>query len=452
VDLVQSIAENVQARRLIGPRARVVVAVSGGVDSMVLLHALHALARPRKWSLHVAHFNHLLRGRQSDADARFVIRTARHLGIPCEGDSADVKRFAREAGLSIEAAGRQLRHAFLVRVARSHQAKTIVLAHHADDQVELFFLRLLRGAGTAGLAGMDWRSPSPFLSSISLVRPLLDQPKEALLEFARRKKIQFREDASNACREMTRNRVRHDLIPLLTRSYQPALAKIVWRQMEILRAESEHLSTEVKAWLEEPDHLPFSRLATALQRRCLQTQLQAHGVTPSFDLVEQLRREPRRRVMVAPHLSVVRNEQGWVNTLQVESARFQEALSVLPLTDRVGRTTFGGLPLSWRIVSQRSPALPARQTGTEWYDADKVGTRTHLRYWRPGDRFQPIGLAKPVKLQDLFTNAKISADQRRHRVLATTGSGEIWWVQGLRISERFKITAATKRRLRWSWG
>src|SRR5208337_2330462 len=150
---------------------------SGGVDSMVLLHALHRLAKQHGWQLTVAHFNHRLRGRASDADENLVRRTAAAMKLAVVAGRADVKAFARKSKLSIEMAARKLRHEFLAREARKRKIRIVALAHHADDQVELFFLRLLRGTGGEGLAGMKWRSPLSADPRLTLVRPLLDVTK-----------------------------------------------------------------------------------------------------------------------------------------------------------------------------------------------------------------------------------------------------------------------------------
>ena len=186
-ELLHRVESEIQNRRQLLRGQRILVAVSGGVDSMVLLHVLHSLAPKNHWHICVAHFNHRLRGRASDADERLVLKTARSLKLRVVVENADVKTFATKSKLSLEMAARKLRHEFLARVARKHRIKRIALAHHADDQVELFFLRLLRGAGGEGLAGMKWRSPSPANKTISLVRPLLRFSKSDLAEFARDK-------------------------------------------------------------------------------------------------------------------------------------------------------------------------------------------------------------------------------------------------------------------------
>jgi len=183
-DLLDHIDQSIKSHRLFGSRQPILVAVSGGLDSMVLLSALHELSPKHGWKLSVAHFNHQLRGRSSDADERLVRRTAGGLGLRIVTERADVRKFATAHRVSIEMAARKLRHDFLARTALRWKISTAALAHHADDQLELFFLRLLRGSGGEGLAGMKWRNASPSNPNIQLVRPLLDLPKSSLREFA----------------------------------------------------------------------------------------------------------------------------------------------------------------------------------------------------------------------------------------------------------------------------
>ena len=238
-ELLDHIDRSIQTRRLVRPGQRILVAVSGGVDSMVLLHLLHDLAPGHGWQLTAAHLNHQLRGRSSDADEQLVRRTVQKLGVPLVAGRAAVAELARRRGLSLEMAARQLRHSFLARTARRRHIPIVALAHHADDQVELFFLRLLRGSGGEGLGGMKWRTRSAADAGIQLVRPLLDQPKAALVEYAGEHGIRYREDASNAVLDFQRNRIRHELLPLLRRKYQPALDRTISRVMDIVGAEAE---------------------------------------------------------------------------------------------------------------------------------------------------------------------------------------------------------------------
>jgi tRNA(Ile)-lysidine synthase len=417
---------------------------------MVLLHLLVQLAPRHGWRLCVAHLNHSLRGASSRADERLVRRTADQLGLACRVETGNVREFARAEKLSIEMAARRLRHEFLVRAARQAGAGTIALAHHADDQVELFFLRLFRGSGSEGLAGMRWLRPSPVNARIRLVRPLLAFTKAELLQFASKQKILFREDASNTAEDILRNRIRHRLLPLLRKDYQPAMKQAVLRAMDITSAESAFAADAARIWLRHRSP-SFARLAIAVQRRVVLSQLVDAGLTADFDMVERLRASAKP-VSVGPGVIVQRSISGMLELRRIEETGFAHEEHCLHLESIRGNTDFAGLQISWSCLPTQGFRRPKKQSPrVEFFDADQVGPSVILRHWRPGDRFQPIGMPSAVKLQDLFTNARIPAAERRTRVLATTADGDIFWVQGLRIGERFKLQPTTRRRLRLSW-
>ncbi len=241
---------------------------------MVLLHLLAGLAGKHGWRPVVAHFNHRLRGRNSDLDQKLVVRTAKRLGLGWVTDGAEVRKHAEGQKVSVEMAARELRHAFLAKAAGGLGIRTIALAHHADDQVELFFLRLLRGAGGRGLAGMRWQNPSPGDGRKMVIRPLLEASKEDLRQFAGAQCIKFREDATNAQLDIQRNRIRHELLPLLARHYQPALKEVVLRQMNLVEAEADFSSAAASEWLKVGRPEPFESLAVAVQRQTSAIYLQ----------------------------------------------------------------------------------------------------------------------------------------------------------------------------------
>ena len=477
-DLLHYIEQNILDRRLLKRGQGVLVAVSGGLDSMTLLQLLRKLALRHRWKLTVVHFNHQLRGRSSDADESLVRKTASAMKLPFAVGRADVRRFAKTSKLSIEMAARKLRHEFYARTARERSISTVVLAHHADDQVELFFLRVLRGAGGEGLAGMKWRSASPVDGKITLIRPLLDVTKAALREFAQEHKIGFREDATNARLDLPRNRVRHELLPLLRRRYQPALTRTILRLMEIVGAEAKMIGETAQQWLKtnsrkrgdeaqvksgrrqakggksESPHVVsccFEKLPVAVQRRVLQLQLVELGVWADFDLVERLRRAPEVLIGAGPGFSVIRDAAGTAELRTQTPVGFKVNELTINLADQGGEAGFDGVQFHWNFENKKTTITRGQRAGREFFDADKIGAQITLRHWRAGDRFQPIGLKSAVKLQDLFTNQKIPRMQRHHLVVAETEEGKIFWVQGLRMSEPFKLTRATKRRLVWRW-
>ena len=458
-DLLQHVEQNIQNRGLFKRGGKILVAVSGGLDSMTLLQALKKLSGKYRWQLIVGHFNHRLRGRASDTDERLVRKTAAAMKLRVAAGSADVKAFAVKSKLSLEMAARELRHEFFARVASERKIKTIALAHHAGDQVELFFLRLLRGAGGEGLAGMKWRSPSPADKTISLVRPLLDSSKSELAEFARENKIRFRDDATNCSPDFLRNRIRNELLPLLRKNYQPGLDKAVLRLMEIVGVESEFAGEAAQSVVSslrlgkvrpKAERYIFDDLPIAIQRRVLQQQLADVGVVSDFDLIESLRQAADCFISIGPNRTVARNATGRVALCAGQTSRFNDEQLLVEL-DMAEQVVFDSMRFDWQIQSPGKRLLPRRKSGREFFDADKIGDKIVLRHWRPGDRFNPIGLSSPVKLQDLFTNAKIPRGWRRKLILAEAPGGGIFWVEGLRIGEKFKLTPRTKRRLAWNW-
>lgn len=430
---------------------RLVLAVSGGLDSMVLLHLLKAAVPSQSWKLHVAHFNHCLRGPESDADARFVRQTAEELGLPYHEEAAPVESL-KGPGESLEMAARRLRHAFLARTAVSVGAPKVVLAHHLDDQVELFYLRLLRGAGSEGLGGMRSKAPSPACSEITLLRPLLEIPRATLLASATKRGLDYREDASNRSLKPRRNQLRHELLPLLRDRFQPALTEVTGRMMQLLRDEAAVVEHLAAVWLSGAAD-PFPALLPGLQRQILRLQLRRLGVDAPFDRVEELRLNPEHQVNLDRHRRGWRDANGRVHLEEaVPSPQFSQEILRIDLEAHGNEARFSGRGFQWKFDDSPAPAPSMARSGNgEEFDASKVGTRICLRHWRPGDRYQPIGMSAPLRLQDWFTNRKVARADRHQRVVATAQNEQIFWVEGERIDERFKLDNETTRRLKWNW-
>tara|TARA_Y100001934_G_scaffold16697_2_gene19988 strand:- start:871 stop:2232 length:1362 start_codon:yes stop_codon:yes gene_type:complete len=442
--LFSQVGGEIAEQRLITKRAKVLVGVSGGVDSIVLLHVLNALASANSWKLAVAHFNHRLRGRDSNSDERFVRRLADRLGLRCFVGEADVSALAKNAGESIEMAARKARHQFFADAAREWGCRRIALAHHSDDQIELFFIRLLRGAGIDGLTGMPAVSPSPADKRLSLVRPLLGISRTEIEAFAQRLKLKFREDSSNRDTRHLRNRVRHDLLPILRGNFQPGLDQVILRTLQQLGDEKE-LADQAAGFLSEKS-IAFEELPAAAKRRIIHAQLIRKCETPSFKLIDAL--VDSNAPVVHSEGKALRRVGG--ELVEVESVSAFEDEPELVLTPmRAWQTrSLGSRTVRFRVQSGKMDKA-RKDPDEELFDFDRIGPNITLRHWRPGDRYRPIGMKQSKKLQDCFVNQKIPKTLRHQLLVATTAGGEIFWVEGLRIAEFVKLTSGTRGILRW---
>ncbi len=437
------------------PTEPLLVGVSGGADSVALLDALVQLGyRP-----HVCHLNHQWRGADSDADAEFVKKLAGQYGLPVTiglmSDFADVApagsvgaasrpRPAAAAGLvgaaspprpagesgdrevaPTEERGRRARFAFFESVAARTGIHTLALAHTADDQAETFLMRLIRGAGLEGLAGM---AAEKQIGSLRVVRPMLTVTRAEVVEYLRCRQLTWREDASNADRRFLRNRIRHELLPLLERDYNPAIREVLWRTAEILRAEAE-------------------RDPVAAERRAIRELV---GEV-SFEQVEAIRQlKTGDEVTLPGGVVVYRDYDGVKLAGPVEPLRGRWPLKLS------GETKIAELGVRFvAVVGAVSPpraagesrdreVAPAEQ-GAECFDADALGDAPFVRTWEAGDRFQPLGMKGEKKLQDFFVDEKVPRRERGRVPLLCATDGRIAWVVGYRIAEPFKVTERTRR-------
>jgi tRNA(Ile)-lysidine synthase len=349
----------------------------------------------------------------------------------------------------IERAARSARHAFLGATGARIAARRIVLAHHADDQVELFFVRLLRGAGSRGLGGMRKVNRHGPPLNARLIRPFLDLRRAELAAWAATEGVAYREDASNRDPRFLRNQVRHELLPLLITRFSPATPTVVLRTMQTLADEADWLRAQAEEFLAAPAtrRPEFATCHPALQRGVLALQLEQLPLAFDSQVIERLREDAGVIINTPGNQFISRDEAGRVRVHAAPVPEFQANTHTLELNGANGGCRFGSVEVDWSLKRRfRRAKFPADQ---EMFDATSIGGTIILRHWQPGDRFQPIGMKHPVKLQDLFTNARVPAAERRRRVIATTSAGEIFWVEGLRIGERFKLTSASKTCLVW---
>ncbi len=471
--------------------APIIVGVSGGADSLCLLHALNTLAPEFDWQLHVAHLNHQLRGEEAQADADFVRDLARQWNLPYTIEARDVAAFARRQKLSIEEAARQVRYGFLLEVALTQHSDTIAVAHNADDQAESVLMHFLRGSGLSGLRGMqpkmlitDLRliiqhSTTPALHAarqrgasvsnqqfkIHLVRPLLDTPRAAIDEYCRQHDLHPRLDATNADTTYFRNRLRHELLPLLE-TYNPQIRSILCRTADVIAAEHEILQAhtndvwgmilveesdialtfDLPLWRRQPIGMQRALLRQAIQR--LRPPLRDIDFVHIEEAIEILRRATTGDQVTLPQNLL----------LEVSYATFTIApRDALSLPD-------------WPLLPERSATLPIDVPGitplpeSAWslttvfeacdsglplarfaacFDADTLPAPLTLRPRTSADRFQPQGMPASVRLKDWMINAKIPRAIRDRLPLIVSGD-QIVWVPGYRVGQSFLVTETTQ--------
>jgi tRNA(Ile)-lysidine synthase len=429
--------------------------VSGGPDSVCLLHILASLQKELEIKLWVAHLDHQLRGDDSEADARYVANLAHQMGVSATIGRRDAEGYRKEKRCSLEEAAREVRYAFLAEVATSVGASRVAVGHTADDQVETVLMHLIRGSG--GLRGM---SPATQRGSLLIVRPLLGVRREETEAYCQFHKLMPRSDPSNLSLSRLRNRIRHELLPLL-RSYNPSIDKALLHTTRILADDLSFLEEEVfRIWgeivIEEGgtiilDSGRLSRLPPSLQRRLLRAVVRR--LLGNLRDIEAAHIEAMRAMIAKPAGKRLSLPQGLVLTTEYGRcliARDSTSLCPFPTLEGEfpllvpGETRLPGWQVRAKVVPSES-FDPRQPDGFKAYlDLDRAGSELMARARRPGDRFQPLGLEQPKKLQDFMVDAKIPR-QWRGRVPLVCSPQQIIWVVGWRIDERVKVTEATRR-------
>jgi tRNA(Ile)-lysidine synthase len=451
--LAERVSELARMQNLFPGYGKIVVAVSGGLDSMVLLDLLVASELNIRGRLVVAHFNHQLRGAESDADAVFVEESARSYDLPFELGCADVSLKAKELSGGLEAVAREVRHSFFASLSNRLGCSTVALAHHLDDQVETFFIRLFRGAGGRGLAGMSVLSSSHLDPEVKLVRPLLELRRIEIEAYAQELGINHREDESNNDTRFLRNKIRHDLLPYMFELFNPSIHRQIIKTMGLVGDDSDCIDAIAMKWLSK-ENTAFEKLPVAVQRKVLQRQLFSKSVESSFDLVESLRTKLNQAIEVSPGKRLIRKETGMIEWLPFMNKRvFSIDRCEIDLFGKKDEIEFDGLKFWFERVSGGLDKFAelGQKSNREVFDARSLGSHITLRHWSPGDRFQPIGQTGEKKLQDLFVNKKIPLSERHRRAIGESDDGRLFWVNGLRIADPFKVTVSTTELLLFHW-
>lgn len=447
------------------------VAVSGGGDSLALLYALHQAQAEFDLRLRGAHLNHTLRGAESDADAAFVAAAFRRLDIPYTLQRADVAAYRRAHKLSMEDAARRVRYAFLADAAARHAAHAVAIAHTADDQAETLLMNIIRGSGLDGLRGMQ---PLDRLAidaaDLTLFRPLLGVSRAQTYAYCAALGLQPRQDASNLSLEHTRNRIRLELMPMLER-VNPSARDALLRLARNAAEDADYIRAQTNAVWQDVAHQSdagegvialnaqvLARQHPAVQSRILRRAVQA--VKGSAEGITRHHILDMRRLIAGPAGRTLHLPDGILFAIGYNEAHIGSGASVTdalsPLPPIRGEHTLAvpgetRIP-GWRISASICDAADSRGAIaspdglSETLDLDCIGAALHLRGRRPGDRFQPLGMAHSKKLQDFMVDERIPRRWRDSVPLLVSRYG-IACVAGHRIAHWARVTDATKRRL-----
>ena len=447
------IASCIRQQRLLGAGDRVLVGVSGGVDSVVLLHVLQKLG----YAVEAAHVNYGLRA-EAEADEAHVRLLCKKCEVPLWAKRCNAKAEAEQKKTSVQEAARDLRYLFFAETAARRGIGHVAVAHHLDDQAETLLLNLFRGAGPEGLAGMAPARRLSAASDVLLVRPLLATRRAAIEAYARAEELTWREDASNHSPEYRRGALRSEIMPLVEAYFGTATPERIARTADLLRAYLDkgfhhhlafHFEQAARSTSEGGGRLDLAyleRLPTVWQDRLL---LEA--------LKRWLPGAPRRADFAAEVRGLVGKQTG----RRVESKagviwRERTALLFKPRSEKEkqgrawphmlaeGETV--KLPQG-RLTARYAPVPERHKSGTPntvHIDADRLRFPLAVRPWQPGDRLRPLGLDGSKKVSDLLTEAKV-ATHRRQEVLVVLSAGEIVWVVGHRLSRDVRLRDATRR-------
>jgi tRNA(Ile)-lysidine synthase len=468
--MLKTVRKTIEEFGLLERGEHLLVAVSGGPDSVALLQALLRLSADYRLHLTAAHLNHGLRGAEAKREEEFVSRLCAGMGITCICKTVDMHTLWRGSGRSLEEIGREERYRYLFETAERCGARKVATGHHRDDQAETVLINLIRGSGLEGLKGMR-----PIRDG-RLIRPLLNVSRGEILAFLNRERLTYTVDSSNLSPVFLRNRIRNELIPELATRYNPRIVEGLCHMAEIVRREDEYLQAEVgqilRQWGIEPDGgepllpiAPFLELHEAMQGRIVKYLLEA--VSPSGSglgyrhieaVLTILRRSPPRPASLdLPCLIRVEREGcvlriGRVTGRQARRDGLSEkrrppAYSYPVEVPGLVRLDAIGRDVRFEVIDKPSLREMKNLQGVAFMDLERIDPPLVLRNHRPGDRIEPLGMSGMKKVKSYFIDGKIPY-LLRNRIPLLVDERSVVWIAGERISDRVKVTKRTKKVLK----
>jgi len=425
----------ISRHKLIDSDDRILLAISGGIDSVVMCELFHQSGI----RFDIAHCNFSLRGEESDGDELFVRNLGEKLNVKVYVKEFDTQSFAVKEGISIQMAARDLRYLWFKQLALGHGYHKIAIGHNLDDQAETFFINLLRGTGIAGLRAMK-----PYHEG--LIRPLLIFSREEIVNFATENECSFREDSSNASDKYMRNRIRHHLLPLL-KELQPELYPVFSENIERLADTETVYLNEIERQRQLKVHVSGNRHLINIERLIDLNPLHTYlfeflkpyefNETTVSQLISVLNDIPGKIFLSASHRLIKDRE-----SLIIEPLEDSKHENVEVFIDEDTVHTDVPLHIEFTILDRHQFTAFNPSPLIAWIDKGKLTFPLTLRRMQTGDKFRPLGMKGFRKLSDFLTNLKIPLPDKQNTFVITSGV-DIVWVVGYRVDDRYKVTSST---------
>ena len=453
-DIIRKTRSTIAQHRMTMPGDRVIVAVSGGPDSVCLLDVLNRLSQELEINLVVAHYDHGLRKNEDEFETQLVRDIAASMGIPFEVEKAPAML---KDSPSLEERARDARYAFLEKIRNKYGAQKIAMGHNLNDQAETVIMRLFRGSGPSGLSGIP-----PVRDNI-IIRPLIEIRRDEIIEYLKSRGLPFANDSSNSNKKHLRNRIRLELMPMLL-EYQPRLFEHLGTVSNIIRDEDEFLESMASEWIKsnstEAENGDISvtvssikNLAAPLKNRVIRNllkQVDGNIYPMEYDhvvsVLNLLNNEQPQCSIDLPNGITVKKIYDRLNFSLESEDQYTEYSYLIKghgtyILDAVGQT------LMLEEIDNIPDMLRAADPFTAYLDADRVEFPLTARNFRPGDRFVPLGMKGHKKIKNFFIDLKVPSEKRASTPILTCGD-KVVWVCGIRIDERFKVTPETKKILK----
>ena len=456
--MIEKVINTIKCNNMFEVNDKVVVALSGGPDSICLLHILHTLKDELNISIVAAHVNHCLRGEAADNDEMYVKKICEELGIQCFVKREDVHRISKERGISCEMAGREVRYQFFEEVLHKINGNKIAIAHNANDQAETVLMRILRGTGLQGLVGIR-----PVRDNI-FVRPIINLTRDEIENYCEVNKLNPRIDKTNFENIYTRNKIRLELIPYIQKNFNSDVIEVLNRFSDTVKVDNEYINNVAKEKYNEYSEISeekiilkgqlFKEHEAILTRviriaiKNIKGNLNNLEKNHIYDIIDIQKKSTGKYIMLPSGIRVT-NNYGDIYVYKEEKEhkvqKINKEVELNLLEENV--LTNHKLKITLDIIKSKEDIKFDKNPLIKYFDYDKIKGVIKLRYRKNGDKFMPFGMSGSKKLKDLFIDLKIPKERRDSIPLITFGD-DIAWIVGYRISDKFKINKDTKNILK----